>query len=56
MDLLHRCLGHESASTRELFALCRPLTDDERDRFLMIDHGTLRSTCTYLRIANKTEV
>jgi uncharacterized damage-inducible protein DinB len=48
MDLLDRFLGHDAATTRELFALCRPLTDEQLDRPLGIDHGTLRDTCAHL--------
>src|SRR5579859_7771092 len=48
MDLLDRFLGHDTATTRELFALCRPLTEEELDRPLEIDHGTLRDTCVHL--------
>ena len=48
MDLLDRFLGHDSGTTRELLALCRPLTDEQLDRPLGIDHGTLRDTCVHL--------
>lgn len=48
MDLLDRFLGHDVATTREVLALCRPLTDDQLDRSLGIDHGTLRRTCLHL--------
>lgn len=48
MDLLDRFLGHDAAMTRELFALCRPLNDDQLDRSLGIDHGTLRDTGAHL--------
>jgi uncharacterized damage-inducible protein DinB len=48
VDLLDRFLGHDGATTRELLALAQPLTDEELDRPLGIDHGTLRATCAHL--------
>ena len=48
MDLLDRFLGHDTATTRELLALCRILADEQLDRPLGIDQGTLRGTCVHL--------
>ena len=48
MDLFDRFLGHDTATSRELFEVCRPLTNEQLDRPLGIDHGTLRDTCVHL--------
>ena len=48
MDLLDRFLGHDAATTRDLLELSRGLTDEQLDRPLGIDHGTLRSSFEHL--------
>src|SRR5258708_36359640 len=48
MDLLDRFLGHDAGTTRELRALSRELTDEQLDRPLGIDHGTLRADFEHL--------
>src|SRR5579859_7474826 len=48
MDMLDRFLGHDAASTRELLALSRGLSDEELDRPLGVDHGTLRDSLVHV--------
>jgi uncharacterized damage-inducible protein DinB len=48
VDLLDRFLGHDAGTTRELLELSRDLTDEQLDRPLGIDHGTLRADLTHL--------
>jgi uncharacterized damage-inducible protein DinB len=44
MDMLDRFVGHDAAETRALLVLSRGLGDEQLDRPLDIDHGSLRAS------------
>ena len=44
MDILDRLLGHDAWTTRHILLRCRALTDEQLDRDLAIDHGSVRAT------------
>ncbi|TAK14383.1 MAG: DinB family protein [Anaerolineae bacterium] len=48
MNLLDRLLGHDHAATRELLALCLPLTDEQFDREFDAGWRTLRRTFVHV--------
>lgn len=48
MDLLDRLLGHDQWTTGEVLSRCRELADDQLDRDLGIDHGSVRATLGHM--------
>ena len=48
MDMLDRFLGHDAAASRALFVLSLALSDEQLDRPLGIDLGTLRASLEHL--------
>jgi uncharacterized damage-inducible protein DinB len=48
MDMLDRFLGHDAAASRELFVLSLGLSDEQLDRPLGVDLGTLRGTLEHV--------
>jgi uncharacterized damage-inducible protein DinB len=48
MDMLDRFLGHDAAASRELFVLSLGLSDEQLDRPLGVDLGTLRASLDHV--------
>lgn len=48
MDLLDRMLGHDEWTTGEILSRCRELSDEQLDRDLGIDHGSVRATLAHM--------
>jgi uncharacterized damage-inducible protein DinB len=48
MDMLDRFLGHDAAASRELFVLSLGLSDEQLDRPLGVDLGTLRGSLEHV--------
>jgi uncharacterized damage-inducible protein DinB len=48
MDMLDRFLGHDAATTRELLVLSLGLSDEQLDRPLGVDLGTLRGSLEHV--------
>jgi len=48
MDILDRLLGHDAWTTRQILLRCCTLTDEQLDRDLGIDHGSVRATLMHI--------
>jgi uncharacterized damage-inducible protein DinB len=48
MDILDRLLGHDAWTTRQVLLRSRALTDEQLDRDLAIDHGSVRATLVHV--------